>query len=311
MEHQWQVRMATGAVVLFVACSATWSEEGPAKEGRRGEAQELHRAIKEIGQQLKPLVEEALEADEALREFRQQAMNARGKAWQEEGKLRRTAVEMLAKERPDLAETLQLVRESWKRMGELRKQAHDAREAGENVDDVRTQLREAQKDAKSLWQTVDEPYRKFVEGNEELRSARQALEGGRKEAEGLWKDFHQKLEAKILEISPESKELLEERKKLHEKAAAMRMGMTPAEMQERRKKAKELHTRMRELEKKLRPVRQKLMAEDPEIKQLAAKLQQALHQKIQETAPELAEVIKERQELQEQMRQLWPRKAKQ
>ena len=81
-------------------------------------------------------------------------------------------------------------------------------------------------------------------------------------------------------------------------------------IQEQREKFAELNKQVRELQQKLYPVRNRLMAQDAEVKELAAKLEQVLEAKMVKAAPELAEVIKQRNELQEQMRQLMrPRPA--
>ena len=170
-----------------------------------------------------------------------------------------------------------------------------AAEEGEQQD-RRTKMRD-------LWRQISQ-----IDG--QLRAKRnaalQADEGLRK----MQQEFEEKLAAKIVEMSPESKELFEKKKALTEQMNKLRP--SPAEMEARRKKFADLRKKAGELDEKLNPVRQKLMAEDEEVKDMQkqltaaqAHLQELVNKKMAEAAPDMAEVVEQRMALQKEMQKLW------
>lgn len=310
MRNAWTMRTVIGVVVFCVACSTAWSEEGKANEDPQAKLNELRQAMSEIQQELRPAMREALKADEALGDLRKELGEVQTKLWQQDRELQMKGLKLLAQKQPDLAESIKLIQELEQKSRELMQQM---RKGGEGANDAREELQEVRKDSRELWNSVNRPLRQIMNEDEEIRAARQKLDDERKVVTEQTRDFNEKLDAKMIEISPEAKELLDERKALQEQQQALyaqQQARRQRMIQEQREKFAELNKQVRELQQKLYPVRNRLMAQDAEVKELAAKLEQVLEAKMVKAAPELAEVIKQRNELQEQMRQLMrPRPA--
>ena len=253
-------------------------------------------------------MQEVLKADEALAELEKQRRQTQIELWKKEVAARTEALDALAKAQPDLAETVQLIKDLGQKMRELNQQI---RQGGEGAEELREELREVQKDQRSLAQTIQEPLRKVTTENEQIKATQEAIRESRKDLGEMNRDYEQKLVAKILEISPESKELVDQRQELLKQQQAMyrqgqrrQGGRRPRLTPEQQEKAKELQAQMRELGRKLFPARQKVM-QDPEVKELNDKLQALVEAKMLEADPNLAEPIEQHKALLEQLRQLY------
>lgn len=207
---------------------------------------------------------------------------------------------------PELAETLQKARELMQQ----------ARGEGEAAEAARKQLQELGRQALEIQRKLDGPTQKLMGEDGELRALRQEQIKRSEPMLNLVKELEERLSAKILASSPESKELLDKRKALQEELRKLMTrqagGPTPAQMEERRKKFEELRTMAQGLDQKLNPVRQKLLAEDQEVQalqkqatDLQQQLQDLLFKKMAESSPDLAESIERRKEISKQMRELW------
>lgn len=308
MARQWCLRTMVGLAALGLLCGSGLAQEGGGRQERYAKMRGLRKEIREIDEQLKPIVEQILGGDEVLADLARQLQEARQDGMRNERELRAEAFRVLAEAQPDLAETIELIQELQQKMGGL---WQEIREGGEGAEEARKRMREAQQESRELMRTIDGPLRKTMTENEELRAARQALDESRKSSRETVQEYEQKLAAAILQTSPESKDLVERRKALQEQFAAL-MKPQPrgrALSEEQRKKMGEIRERMRALEKQLMPARRKIYGEDPEVKELSKRLQELVTQKMLQAEPKLSDAIKEHQELQQEMRKVWQQSA--
>ena len=308
MKRIWTISVMVSVIVLCLAGTTVWAQEGKGQSERRAKLNEIRQALREIDQELRPVVQEALKADEALADLDKQRRETQRELFKKDVEVRTQALDALAKAQPDLAETVQLIKELGQKTRELYQQM---RQGGEGAEGLREEVKEVQKDQRALWQTIQEPYRKIMAEDEQVKAAQAALQESRKAAGEMNRDFEQKMAAKILEVSPESKDLLEQRKELMKQQQAMfrrpqgrQGGRRPRLTPEQQEKAKELRAQMGELARKLWPVRQKVM-QDPEVRELNEKLQTLVEAKMLEAAPELADTLKQQKGLMEQLQQIY------
>ena len=308
MKSIWTRSIMISVVMLCLTGAVIWAQEGKGPDERQQKFNEIRQAIREIDEELRPVVQEILKADEALRNLDKQRRDSQMALMKQESEVRAKALKMLAEKQPDLAETIQLIQELGQKARELRQQS---RQTGDGADDAREEFKEVQKDQGALWQTIREPLSKLMNENEVIKAAQAQAGEARKALAQLSRDCDQKMTAKILETSPESKELLDQRAELMKQqqtffrqAQGRKGGQRPRITPEQQEKAKELRAQMSELGKKLWPVRQKVM-QDPEVRELNEKLQALIEVKMLEAAPELAETVKQQKGLMEQMRQIF------
>ena len=275
-------RMMAAMMATGLAASVGLAQEGRNAGRPRSTRNQRRQELRDIQQKLGPLTQQVLQQNEDLRQIERDVRRARQEAGREYMKLQRKAEEQLAKAQPDLADTIQLIHERDKKAQEL------MQVRGEGRDQAREELGKLQRETSALRATIRTQLDKCMQESEDLRPALQEWQDISDAAREMERDFNAKVEAKLVEISPEAKELLERRKVLMQPRAAI----DP----EARKKLAELRKRARELDQKLRPARFKV-ANDPDVQEVMAQVQEVTYSKMAEAAPELADAIAERKRI--------------
>ena len=256
---------------------------------------------RELQEALAPLVKQAIEDDEALAELQKEVRLARMKAYQANAKLQAKAMEQLVNSHPDLADTVVVIKEMEGGLRDLIKRRREGDEgAMEEYNKARTELN-------SLRATLRPQVEKLMQESDELKAAADAIKDQMAAAKEMERSFNEQVDAKLVEMSPEAKARVEQRRALVQRA---QQGRGLGE-KERREKFEALRQRARELDKELMPVRRKAMG-DPQVREAWAEAQrlsieanEATYRKMAELAPDLAEAIEERKKVQEEMTSAW------
>ncbi|MBM4086657.1 MAG: hypothetical protein FJ272_17875 [Planctomycetes bacterium] len=312
MKTSWIMKAVVLAAVLAVGWGTMATAQPQGQPDRQEKTRELFRQIQEIDNQLRPKRDEVLKADEGLRNMQDEVRKLQQAIGEGDRAMREAAEKKLVAKQPELAETLQKAREMREKSREL---AQQARGQGEAAEAARKQLQQLGPQAQEIQRKLDAPTQKLMAEDEELRALRQEQNKRSEPMNNLMKELDERLTAKILAISPESKELIEKRKALQEemrKLFAPPGGLTPAQMEERRKKFDDLRKMGQELDEKLNPIRQKIVAEDKEVQEMQRKvneaqqqMQELIYKKMAQSAPDQAESIEKLKEIRKQMREMW------
>ncbi|MBM4078638.1 MAG: hypothetical protein FJ278_02995 [Planctomycetes bacterium] len=308
MKTSWITKAVVLAAVLAVGWGTMATAQPQPQPDRQAKTGDLWRQIQEIDNQLRPKRDEALKADEGLQKMDQEVRKLQQAAGEGDRAMREAAEKKLLVKQPDLAETLQKARE-------LRELTQQARGQGEAAEAARKKLQELGGQAQEIQRKLDAATQKLMGEDEELRGLRQEQNKRSEPLPNLLRELDERVTAKILAMSPESKELIEKKKALQEemrKLFAPPGGPTPAQMEERRKKSEELRQMAQELDEKLNPIRQKIMTEDKEVQELQRKateaqqqMQELMYKKMAQAAPDQAESIEKLKEIRKQMREMW------
>ena len=285
--------MRTGRIAIVMAVVGLSASVALAQQDRAKAAQKRRAEWREMQQQLEPLIKQVLEGDEMLQQLQKDVKRARAAAWQANAKLQRRAMEQLAHARPDLAETVQIVREMETKARDL------MQKRGEGGEEARKEIKKVYAEMNALRATVRPAIEKLLEESDEFKAASQEVKDQMAAAKEMQKDFDAQVAAKVAELGPEAKELIEKRQAMAKRPQRGARPGRAAPDPEMRKKFAELRKRAQELDQQLMPARRKAMA-DQEVREAWAKANELTYKKIAEMEPSLAAAIEERLKIQQE-----------